>query len=213
MGARAFARLVAATLLAVVLVLAGCSAPPGAPPGSTGSATTAPRESTTPRPTIAGPYKPATDKGPAENVPVPVLPEAAKEFSKEGLEAFAEYWFSTLGYLFETGNSDPMMAVTEPGCQACDLMVKLVEPVYEDGGWLVGGQMKVVQTISYFTPLSDGDYQAQVEAMQIKVTYFNADGSMAKELDQHPVATNIVNAHWEDGRWIASKGELLRRGA
>jgi hypothetical protein len=203
-------------VFAGLLALTGCTTPgdgnnPGtASPPDTTVATTVPA-TTTPPPTTAAVYKPATDAGPAENVPIPVLPEKAKEFSKEGLIAFAEYWFSTLGYVFETGDSGPMLAVTEPGCQACDLMINLLEPTYENGGWVVGGQMEVVQSISYFTPLSDGDYQAEVEAMQIKVIYFNADGSMAKELDQHPVATNIVNAHWVDGRWIASKGELLRR--
>ncbi|MBP2413954.1 hypothetical protein JOF48_002753 [Arthrobacter stackebrandtii] len=211
MGARAFARLVAATLLAVVLVLAGCSAPPGAPLGSTGSATTEPPESTTPRPTIAGPYKPATDKGPAENVPVPVLPEAAKEFSKEGLEAFAEYWFSTLGYVYETGDSGPMMAVTEPDCETCAYVNEPLAKTYAEGGWVVGGQMEVVQTVCYFTPLSDGDYQAQVEALQIRVVYYNGDGTVRTRHEQNTAHTSIVNAHWADGQWTASTSEPLKR--
>lgn len=125
--------------------------------------------------------------------------------------AFAEYWFSTLGYVFETGDSGPMMAVTESTCEICTLVNNPLAKTYEEGGWVVGGQMQVVQSMSYFKPLSDGDYQAQVEAMQFKVTYYNADGTIKQEAEQKPAATNIVNAHWVDGRWVASKGELLRR--
>ncbi len=211
-GAWLVARFAAAALLAGVLVLAGCSSPPAPPSGSTGAATAAPAATTAPSP-VAGPYKAASAEGPAENVPVPVLPEAAKEFSKEGLMAFAEYWFSTLGYVYETGDSGPMMAITEPTCEICAVVNGKLAETYAEGRWVVGGQMEVAQTISYFTPLSDGDYQAEVEVLQVRPVYYNADGTLRKAFEQYPVETNIVNAHWEEGRWIASKGELLRRNS
>lgn len=85
--------------------------------------------------------KPATDQGPAENVPVPVLSEMAKEFSKEGLIAVNEYWYSTLGYAFETGDSEPMMSIRGPNCRPCEAMRKTVEAWYSDGKWISGGQM------------------------------------------------------------------------
>ncbi|MBP2414607.1 hypothetical protein JOF48_003406 [Arthrobacter stackebrandtii] len=128
--------LVAAALIAGVLALVGCSTPPTATPSSsTGAATSAPVESTAPPPTTAAPavYKPATDQGPAENVPVPVLPDKAKEFSKEGLMAFTEYWYSTLGYAFETGDTKPMTDITGTGCPICSVMTKAAVAWHEEG--------------------------------------------------------------------------------
>ncbi|BAS13781.1 hypothetical protein AHiyo8_20840 [Arthrobacter sp. Hiyo8] len=62
-----------------------------------------------PSPTSTAVYKPADAKGKAENVPVPVLPEAAKANTKEGVEAFARYWYELLNYGFETGRLAPSM--------------------------------------------------------------------------------------------------------
>ncbi len=209
-GAWLVARFAAAALLAGVLVLAGCSSPPAPPSGSTGAATAAPAATTASSP-VVGRYRAASAVGPAENVPVPVLPEAAKEFSKEGLMAFAEYWFSTLGYVFETGDSGPMMAITEPDCKTCAYVNEPLAKTYSEGGWVVGGQMEVAQTISYFTQISEGLYQAQVEVLQIQVVYYNADRTVKKEYPQHTARTNIVNAHWVDGQWIATTSEPLKR--
>ncbi|WP_416430255.1 DUF6318 family protein [Paenarthrobacter nicotinovorans] len=58
------------------------------------------------------PYKPADAKGKAENVPVPVMPELAKENSKAGLEAFIGYWYATYSYATETGDLGPWVEIT-----------------------------------------------------------------------------------------------------
>src|SRR6185312_1169890 len=101
---------VVVALITSVLVLVGCSAPPtAAPTGSAGATTMVSEETADVPPTTvaAAVYKPATADGPAENVPVPVLPGAATEFTREGLIAFTNYWYSTLGYAYETGLTAP----------------------------------------------------------------------------------------------------------
>jgi hypothetical protein len=87
-----------------VLALSGCSGggEPQAGPTATavaspaasgsGSASATPSATPTPKPTPV--YKPADAKGRAQNVPVPVKPALADKNTKEGLEAFAKYWFS-----------------------------------------------------------------------------------------------------------------------
>src|SRR5687767_12970289 len=108
-------RLTAVSFSAVAaLVLSGCSNgedPQGtsnAGPSSSASQTamTTPSATATPKPTPV--YKPADAKGRAQNVPVPVLPEAAKKESKAGVVAFAKYWYSTLNFAYETGDFDPL---------------------------------------------------------------------------------------------------------
>lgn len=205
----------AAMALSGLLILSACTpAPPGTgvatPPGSTSSTTGA----TTPEPATAAPttvpaYKPATAKGPAQNVPVPVLPAKAKEFSKEGLIAFAEYWYQTLGYAYETGRVAPMQSVSDPTCPSCARVKTSVEQRYGNGGWLVGGLMVVHESRSTFNQMSDGTYQAVLTIQQGQVSSFNADGSLDSDSGPTIARPDIVIAKYDGGRWTAIKAEHL----
>src|SRR3712207_1956393 len=113
----------AALAVAASLALAGCnpgdSPGPGATaaPSATDLATTS--ASPTPTPTPAADYKPADASGPAQNVPVPVLPEVAKTETKEGAEAFTKHWFSILSYAYETGDTAVLSELSKPECTFC----------------------------------------------------------------------------------------------
>ncbi len=89
--------------LTAIVLLSGCQggSAPSASPSETSSTTasptlsvSAPAVSATGIPTAAAVYKPADATGKAQNVPVPVMPELAKENSKAGLEAFIGYWYA-----------------------------------------------------------------------------------------------------------------------
>lgn len=205
----------AAMALCGLMVLSACTpAPPGpgatTPPGNTSSTTGA----TTPVPTMAPPtivpvYKPATAKGPAQNVPVPVLPSKAKEFSKEGLIAFTEYWYQTLGYAFETGDPSPMMTISDPGCLTCEAIGKMVIAGHSDGKWIMGGRMVIGTPTTSFAPAPDGTYQAITMARQEQVKYFKADKTLSKDLGVTIAEGDILVGVRKDGRWVALTVEHL----
>ncbi len=96
-------------LLAIAMGVAGCSgsvetggagspsaveATPSPPPSFTST------QAPTPKQTAAA-YKPATPEGPAENVPIPEMPAAAKENTPQGREAFIKYYFDLMNYTIE----------------------------------------------------------------------------------------------------------------
>ena len=135
----------AGAAVAAALILAGCAGGAPADPGAvsstpTGSATSSPPSSPTPTPTAV--YKPADASGPAQNVPVPVLPEVAKTETKEGLEAFAKYWFELLSYGYETGDVEPLKAVSGPDCAFCNGLIRNVSDAWADGQWISGGKVQ-----------------------------------------------------------------------
>lgn len=195
---------------AALLALTGCTPAPtgtntaGPPISSTANPETrAPTTEAAP-PTIAeAVYEPASAEGPAQNVPVPVLPEAAKEFSKEGLIAFAEYWYETLGYAFETGDPEPMMAISDSSCRTCTAMMETVVPGHADGRWIMGGRMVLDSPHSSFVQASDGNYQALVMARQEQVKYYKADKTLSKELEVGIAEQDILVGKYSDQRWIA----------
>jgi hypothetical protein len=204
----------AALVLAAGLALTGCTHS-GAPPNAATSPTAAPTTSApvatsaAPTPAPSPVYKPATANGPAQNVPVPVLPAKAKEFSKAGLEAFARYWYSTLGYAFETGDAKPMMAISNPDCKPCTAMKNIVVPWHEEGRWIVGGQMFVLTSESSFVEQSDHSYQAIAEVRQQQVKYFRSDKSLSKDMGVKAPVADIVVATHNGEQWQALTVEHL----
>ena len=158
---------------------------------------------------MAAVYQPATETGPAQNVPVPVLPPKAKEFSKEGLIAFTEYWYSTLGYAFETGNPQPLQNISDPGCKTCEAMAKGVVNGFKDGKWIMGGQMVIGPPNATFDQMSDGTYQATTMARQNQVRYYNADKSLSKDFGVTIARGDILIGRYSDGKWIAVTVEHL----
>jgi hypothetical protein len=96
--------------------------------GASGSSTASPEAS-------GGSFVPASSEGPAQNVPVPEMPAAAKEQTQEGLEAALEYWWETEYYLRSTGQSEQMVKVSAPVCELCESLTRQWPDLYGAGGW------------------------------------------------------------------------------
>ncbi len=174
---------------ALMLIAAGCSSNPDPTESSgqslsptttsSGSPSTPPPSATVePTPTPV----PASSKGPAKNWPVPKLPEAAKEKSKEGIAAFTKYYFELVDYTVLTYDTKPIKAVTEHSCYLC--AKQIIDPGDSNrgqGNWHVGGKtvisvnfVKLVDSIgiSGFTferertsiYLPNGDLQSEIPA-------------------------------------------------
>ncbi|MFJ6416769.1 DUF6318 family protein [Paeniglutamicibacter sp. NPDC091659] len=132
---------------AFVMGTAGCTAsadpagPSSSPPAASTSAPSAspiPTAKPTPKPI------PASSKGPAQNWPVPKMPEAAKEKSEEGIVAFTKYWFELVDFSVWTNDTKPIKAVTERSCIVC--AEQIIDPTdrnHEYGGWHAGGKTTV----------------------------------------------------------------------
>ena len=181
----ALAVLVCSLLVWSLLVLAGCDS--GGSPGQTSSASVTasagPSESATlsatptPTATPSGAYKPADASGPAQNVPVPVLPEVAKTRTKEGLEAFTRYWYETLSYAYETGDQVPLSSVTANGCATCEAARNVISNWYSDGRWLEGGKISTPAVETSFMQAPDGTYQVVVQVQQSDLRAYKEDGT------------------------------------
>ncbi|CAM3532749.1 hypothetical protein E4A47_00850 [Micrococcus flavus] len=94
--------------------------------------------STSGSPTDDGAYVPASEKGPARNVPKPVMPEAVKEDTPEGAEAAVEYWWDAVYYLQQTNDPEPLKAVSTTECKICSSYIDTIDQIYTSGGWHTG---------------------------------------------------------------------------
>ena len=195
----------AAVFAASVLVLSACNGG-GSPQGTGGasesaaaSASASPSPSATPTPSAV--YKPADAKGKAQNVPVPVLPDAAKAETKEGLEAFAKYWYSLLNYAFETGDLERLKAVTGTPCAMCDKIFPGIEKWNAGGRWVVGAKITVQAAQTKFVETGPNEFQVVIQSQQGAGTLHNADGSVGQTVSESAMLGDIMVAKYDGGSW------------
>ncbi|WP_258868455.1 DUF6318 family protein [Arthrobacter sp. RT-1] len=204
-GAVVFA---AATCLALAGCAGGAPADPGtSSPAPTTTATSDPTPSPTPTPSAV--YKPADASGPAQNVPVPVLPEVAKTETKEGLEAFAKYWFELLSYGYETGKTEQLSAVTSPSCIMCERAKEVQKGWNEGGRWLSGGKVTTPAISTNFRIAPDGNYQVAVQVSQEPLSYYNPDGSLDSADSKTANSGSLMLAVFKDGAWFVNTIEPI----
>ncbi len=210
--------------LAAILVLGGCSrseADPGAQSGSEGtnpaqsveevnSSQTAVPDPTTPPATPV--YKPASVKGPAENVLLPVMPELAKEKTREGLEAFAAHWYELANYGYATGDVQPVRVVSGDTCAVCVAFYKTLAKGYVDEDWIAGGEVHVegVTTPAFdFAPTADGYFQALITITQEPLVFYGPEGYQGTSKGIGQPLEQLMEAEFVDGGWQVRVLEIL----
>lgn len=131
--------------LGVLMLLSGCAggSTPSSTVSQTGSTTASPTSSVSvpaagATPAASPVYKPADATGKAQNVPVPVMPELAKENSKAGLEAFIGYWYEVGNYADETGDISRLSTLSTPECKACIQFQNAALDSSKNGRWVCG---------------------------------------------------------------------------
>lgn len=195
-----------ALLTATTLLGTACTAqpPPSSASASGSAAETAsagPSETPSATPTPTASYRPADAKGRAQNVPVPVMPAAAKAKTKEGLEAFARYWFEQLNYAYETGKTNELSATTAQTCELCSNLVGAVKHNYQGDRWLVGGKIAAAAISTKFDAGTDGNYQVVVQVQQSKISYFAPDRSQFRAPTPPSDTGNIMLSAFRNGAW------------
>ncbi|MBF4993146.1 hypothetical protein ITX31_03335 [Arthrobacter gandavensis] len=197
-GAGRSKRAVVRVLLAgmLTLLLSSCSMVSFKPavntsqaePAETGSSTPAPAEPPAPTPTPS--YSQASGAGPAANVELPILPEAARQETKDGLLAFAEYWFELVDYTYQTGDAALLRVVTTPECAVCGGMYGRIPEAYADGGWVEGGLVEMDKLESAFVLTPENRRQATMSVRQKEMIFRDRSGTSVDV-----VAGNLHSSH------------------
>lgn len=211
-GSRRLRPALLAVVAASALALTGCNSG-GIPDGSSTSTPALPESTTpsaTPTPTPTAAYVPASASGPAKNVPVPVLPEVAKTETKEGLEAFAAYWFDQLTFAYQTGDISGIQSLTSPACQFCTNITSSLTTNYQGGRWLAGGRIVVPTAVTTFERTQDGNYQVIVQVQQAMINYYDPSGSEFRTATQPSDTGNVLLVNFQDNAWYVNGLHPLR---
>ncbi|MCD4849923.1 DUF6318 family protein [Arthrobacter sp. AK01] len=144
-------------------------------------------------------YKPADAQGKAQNVPVPVMPDLAKENSKAGLEAFIRYWYAQLSYVGETGDMSLWLPLSSPECQLCLGLQESGEDGFVDGRWLAGGKISVPAIEALWT--AEAVQAVKVQVIQGQIDYYNADGTVGRSRSEASNDAFAIFAKYVEGKW------------
>lgn len=103
-----------------------------------------------------GEYRPADEKGPAQNVPKPKKPEDIGIETPEALFHFIQYWNDLRNYAIQTGDVQPYADYTSEGYKEEEEIANYIYRLYQKGGWAVGGTRKL--TFDPSTLISPSDH-------------------------------------------------------
>lgn len=211
---------IAAAALGVSLLLTGCQggSSPGSPPSETSSTTASPTPgasgsvapaSPSGSATPSGVYKAADAKGKAQNVPVPVMPELAKENTKEGLEAFIRYWYAQQNYAIETGDQSIWSILSTEECLTCKRIEKGLHDSYINGRWTSGGTISIPVVEPLWTEGAKVQ-QAKVQVIQDQADYFNADGTIGRPSEARTNSAFGMFAAFGTTGWMVSSLGIIK---
>nr|WP_281281573.1 DUF6318 family protein [Sinomonas susongensis] len=149
-----------------------------------------------PRPT------PASSRGPARNVPPPVLPEAAKQDTREGFEAFTQYWFDVATYAFEAGSSTELRTISSEECKVCSAYTSDIDDVIGSGGWAQGPLWKTSDFHSDMSRDPLGQMVGYFILDEGASTIFDARGGVTRSRQGgNNGNAKAAYASFHDGRW------------
>ena len=187
-------------LVALLLPLNACGAESPAASSSAPSASASAPPTADPRPT------PASSKGPARNLPKPILPEAAKENTKEGFEAFTQYWFDTITYGLETGDPEPLREISVPACKICDRYISRAESARTGREWNVGPRWTIREFLGVVETAPPHQASGTFLLEESSSNRYSSGGNLLKRFDSsRDGGPKTVRAIFSGQQWIMTE--------
>lgn len=188
------------------LLLTGCSPDDddGAAASSSSTASSAAASSSEPGPDATpADYVPASLDGPAQNVPKPVMPDLAKKESRDGAQAFLDYWSDAMWYAYQTGDTSYARDIISPHCEVCLDELSEVELAYKASQWLTGGRQVFEVQDSVVQRATDGIYKPVVKYKNDEVRLVGDQGLVdTVEPDPNSDDPLLVYLDYQDQAWI-----------
>ncbi|MGW9415563.1 DUF6318 family protein [Arthrobacter cupressi] len=179
------------------LLASGCQRGEAPTPVQTVTAVSAPTPTAAPGPS----YKQASANGKALNVPVPVMPPIAKQNSKQGLEAFTKYWYSTYTYAVQTGDLKLWLESQDlPKDQATDYQ-KAMDRNFAKGRWTVGGRALVQAVDVKWVKQPVEPQQVFVRVNEEAISYYAAPSKTWQASIPATKQTEVLLTTFVDGQW------------
>lgn len=125
-----------------------------------------------------------------------------------GAEAFARYWFMSVTYAMQTGNTKVLEHIAAPECRGCNALIGGIDDTYANGRHITGGGWRI-QEIARDARVVMPYERFAVSLRQPKSAFVNRHGKvLSRGHEQRFVLAFSVL--WRDGRWLAYESVLTK---
>jgi hypothetical protein len=134
------------------------------------------------------------------------LPEAAKQNTAEGFEAFAQYWLNSVTYAFESGEVEPLELVSAPSCKVCTEFKTAVRRLHGEGGWAIGPRWTIRDFSTDMIADPERRFLGRYLAIESPSVDYDQGGSVGRSYPGEPSGTfQEIYARFDSGKWITAE--------
>ncbi len=182
---------VAAGLVAVVCLAAGCTGSTEAAPVTTSpSAAPAPPE-----------VPPSPSPSPTPKPSAPTKPKGADEDSTAGAKKALQYFFDVRSYAYRTGDTRPLEKISAPECPYCQSSRERADALREEGEAAQGGRI-LVKKVEYATTASSGAQVFRFELREEPWEVVDDSGEVTSESGKTRKFTGLAGLLWSNEGWL-----------
>ena len=155
-----------------------------------------------------GEYRPADDKGPAQNVPKPQEPEGMNFETPESLAKYLEYVTELRNYTIQTGDGYVYAKSISAAYTDEIKLAAYMSSLYKNGGWVMGGIRKINVEIGTMEKVSGKEYQYTVLGRNVTGARVVADNKTRKlytdDFSEDNKYTNEYQVVYNGKEWLLS---------
>ena len=139
----------------------------------------------------------------------PELPEEAKENTERGAEAAAEHYLATLAYAWNTGDTLPLEAISDPDDSFRNKFISDIHNTYSSG-WTYGNTIAIDHILRVDQQPANGkDVPANSVLVVLLATTSDGTTCKSQNIVSSAEKSQLVFAllmTWRDGTWVAIQG-------
>ncbi len=143
----------------------------------------------------------------------PELPEEAKENTERGAELAAEHFLALENYAWNTGDTQPLADMSEPGDNFSGSYITAIQQVYSNG-WAYGNNATITEIVAV-EPVSAEQWGAQNDTIGVLFHIRSTDGVtcigqkiLSNETEYDSSLALFVT--WKGDRWVITGGSVDR---
>ena len=149
----------------------------------------------------------------ADTYTKPELPEEAKENTERGAELAAEHFLALENYAWNTGDTQPLADMSEPGDNFSGSYITAIKKVYSNG-WAYGNNATITEIVAV-EPVSAEQWGAQNDTIGVLFHIRSTDGVtcigqkiLSNETEYDSSLALFVT--WKGDRWVITGGSVDR---
>ena len=165
-------------------------------------------------PPLSSAVLPATSSSPAGTSAdslAPVLPDAAKQPTRPGAEAFVRHFFAVYNQAFWTADAAGLQLISDSKCIFCNSAIESIESLRADHDHVIGGRISVSTAVA-----GPGNFQ---QGLLVNLLLDQEPGrtlsSNGSSVDTTPARMNSrvdVAIRWDSTRWVFLDAHIIAKG-